>query len=64
MTIPHRYCRIDECDREVTHKIVYNPAGGERRTEYYCRDHAELAAEDVKDDEYGDLFLGPVEIGE
>lgn len=57
-------CKIDECPDDATHKVVFNPVGQERRIEEYCKDHAELAAQDARDDPYGDLFLGPVAMEE
>lgn len=55
-------CEIGECPRDATHLVVYNPVGSDRRSEYYCETHAELAAEDAREDEVGDLFYGPAEI--
>lgn len=54
-----RACEIHECPDPATHFVVYNPVGQDRRREYYCEGHAELAAEDARDDPMGDLFLGP-----
>lgn len=52
-------CRFDICPRSATHLVVYNPVGQQRRSEYYCEEHAEHAASEAKRDEAGDLFLGP-----
>lgn len=54
-----RSCDLHECSREATHKVIYNPVGGPRSTEYYCETHAEVAAEEAELDEGGDLFFGP-----
>lgn len=56
---PLRSCRFDECPRDATHLVVYNPVGRERRSEHYCERHAEQAAADARHDPDGDLFLGP-----
>ena len=59
-----RLCKLAGCPRSVTHKIVFNPVGEPRVTEYYCEEHAEVVAEKAREGKYGDIFLGPVEIGE
>lgn len=57
-------CKVAECPRPATHKVVFNPVGEPRVTEYYCEAHAEEAADMAKEGEHGDLFLGPVELDE
>ncbi len=57
-----RSCDLHECPREATHKVVWNPVGYERYSEYYCEPYAEVAAEEAEKDESGDLFLSPTPI--
>lgn len=52
-------CQIGECPNESTHVVVYNPVGRERWSEYYCEAHAELAADEAREDPDGELFYGP-----
>lgn len=52
-------CEYDECTKESTHKVVFNPVGFERQTELFCETHAEIAAEEALVDQAGDLFYGP-----
>lgn len=55
-------CGLAECPRDPTHMVVYNPVRDDRRTEVYCETHAELAAEEAKNDPAGELYLGPQEL--
>lgn len=55
-------CRFDDCAEDATHYVVWNPVQGDRQVEEYCEGHAEVAAEDAKNDTAGDLFYGPAPI--
>ncbi|MCU4743589.1 hypothetical protein OB955_19440 [Halobacteria archaeon AArc-m2/3/4] len=52
-------CEYDECSKECTHKVVFNPVGYDRQTEWFCETHAEIAVEEAQLDRAGDLFYGP-----
>lgn len=55
-------CEIGECPRDATHLIVFNPVRSEERTEIYCEDHADVAADEALDDPAGELYIGPTPI--
>ena len=53
-------CVYTACPDPATHLLVVNPVRESRTVEYYCEEHAPIAADETRDAEDRELFYGPL----